>query len=59
MQMAKNENPIVNVSQKRRIFLDLNVKVADMAKEKAAQMRVATKRYIEALIERDCSKKSK
>jgi len=52
--MAKNQ--IINVPQKVRIFLDLDVKIADMAKEKAEQMRVSKKRYIEALVERDCKR---
>lgn len=51
------KNPIVNVTQKRRIFLDLDIKIANMAEEKAAKLRVSKKRYIEALIERDCKKK--
>jgi len=46
-------------STKRRIYLDLDSKVADMAKNKAQQARIPQKRYVELLIERDCAKRGK
>lgn len=44
------------VAVKRRVYLDLDVAIHDKAKKKAAGLRVPTKRYIEALIEKDCGR---
>lgn len=44
-------------SSVRRIYLDMDARIVSMATQKAAKARVSRKRYIEALIEKDCALK--
>lgn len=47
------------MTPKRRIYLDLDEKVADLARDKAHNLRVSQKRYVEMLIEKDNEQKGK